>query len=80
MAIQEKVATNEMRGPTIARRFFDNICPLNDSRKRPLHLGFQSVLLDSLSTITKCLGTLFTSPNENKLIQEIFRNEHGKNF
>jgi hypothetical protein len=29
---------------------------------------------------TKGFGTLFTSPNENKSIQETFKNEQGKNF
>jgi len=29
---------------------------------------------------TRHFGTLFTSPNENKSIQETFRHEHGKNF
>ncbi len=28
----------------------------------------------------RCFGTLFTSPNENELIQETFKHEHGKNF
>ncbi len=30
--------------------------------------------------LAKHFGALFTSPNENKPLQESFRHEHGKNF
>jgi len=35
---------------------------------------------ETQGNLARQFGALFTSPNENKPVQESFKHEHGKNF